>query len=61
MSAGRGDLGFLVDGEEFEQIGEAFEKVCTVKKVKIGDATIRFMKQKDIVDFAVKWIEANRK
>ena len=32
-----------------------------MKKVKIGDATVRFMKQRDIVDFAVKWIEANRK
>ena len=51
----------FVDGEDFEQIGEAFEKECIVKKVKIGDATVRFMKQRDIVDFAVKWIEENRK
>ena len=26
----------------------------------LGNATVRFMKQRDIVDFAVKWIEENR-
>ncbi len=26
-----------------------------------GNATVRFMKQREVVDFAVKWIEKNRK
>ena len=26
-----------------------------------GNATLRFMKQQELVDYAVKWIEANRK
>lgn len=51
----------FVDGEDFEQIGEAFEKAYPVKKVSLGNGTIRFMKQRDIVDFAVEWIEENRK
>ena len=42
----------FVDGEDFEQIGEAFEAVYPVKKVTLGNGTIRFMKQRDIVDFA---------
>ena len=50
----------FVDGEDFEQIGEAFETTYQVKKVTLGNATVRFMKQRDIVDFAVKWIEENR-
>ena len=38
-----------------------FEKKYNVSKTKVGDADIRFMKQRDIVDFAVQWIEKNRK
>ena len=33
----------FVDGEDFEQIGEAFEKAYPVKKVSLGNGTIRFM------------------
>lgn len=51
----------VVDGEDFEQIGEAFEAVADVGKVKIGNAVVRCMRQREIVDFAVKWIEGNRK
>lgn len=50
-----------VDGEDFIDIGIDFEKEYKVKKIKIGNADIRFMKQREIVDFAVKWIEKNRK
>ena len=51
----------FVDGEDFEEIGASFEKECSVKKVDLGNATITFMRQRDIVDYAVKWIEQNRK
>lgn len=50
-----------VDGEDFDQIGEAFEKECSVQKVSLGNGTITFMKQRELVDFAVKWMEQNRK
>lgn len=50
-----------VDGEDFDQIGEAFEKTGKVKTTNIGNATVKFMKQRDLVDFAIKWIEENRK
>ncbi|MCR5607479.1 MAG: AAC(3) family N-acetyltransferase [Lachnospiraceae bacterium] len=50
----------FVDGEDFEQIGQAFEEEHEVKKVRLGDATLSLMKQREIVDFAVKWIEKNR-
>ncbi|WP_294237905.1 AAC(3) family N-acetyltransferase [Pseudobutyrivibrio sp.] len=42
-------------------IGAAFEKEHPVKKATLGNATLRFMKQRELVDYAVKWIEANRK
>lgn len=50
-----------VDGEDFEQIGEAFEKDCAVRTTTLGNATLRFMKVRDLVDYAVAWIEVNRK
>ncbi len=50
-----------VDGEDFKDIGRSFEKDRKVNKVIIGNGEIRFMKQRDIVDYAVEWIEKNRK
>lgn len=50
----------FVDGEDFDQIGEAFEKEYDVKKATLGNGTITLMKQRELVDFAVKWIEKNR-
>ena len=50
----------FVDGEDFAKIGEAFEKECSVNKVSLGNGTITFMKQRELVDFAVKWIEQFR-
>ena len=51
----------FVDGEDFEDIGKAFEENCPVSKGFIGEAEIRLMKQREIVDYAVEWIEKNRK
>lgn len=49
-----------VDGEDFEQIGAAFEKEREVAKVPLGSGVIRFMRQRELVDYAVEWIEKNR-
>ena len=51
----------FVDGEDFEEIGEAFEACHDVKKVMLGAATLRFMDQRELVDFATDWIGKNRK
>ena len=50
----------FVDGEDFVQIGEAFEKEHPVKKTLLGKAVLRLMKQRMLVDFAVEWMEKNR-
>jgi aminoglycoside 3-N-acetyltransferase len=50
----------FVDGEDFDQIGAAFEKECSVQKVALGNGIITLMKQRELVDFAVNWIERNR-
>ena len=51
----------FVDGEDFVDIGAAFEAAHTVKRQKLGNAELRLMKQRELVDFAVEWIERNRK
>ena len=49
-----------VDGEDFEKIGQAFEEdKNNVSIKKMGDGEVRLMNQKQLVDFAVKWIEKN--
>ena len=50
----------VVDGEDFPDIGRAFENKHEVKKIQLGNATLRLMKQRELVDFAIKWIEKNR-
>lgn len=50
-----------VDGEDFVQIGEAFESEHEVQKTMLGNAVLRLMNMRELVDFAVTWIEGNRK
>lgn len=50
----------FVDGEDFTEIGAAFEKAHAVQRAPLGSGTITLMKQRELVDFAVNWIEHNR-
>ena len=37
------------------------ERIHSVGKVTLGNGTLRLMRQRELVDFAVEWIEKNRK
>lgn len=50
-----------VDGEDFQDIGAAFEQQGQVKRQSLGNGSICLMRQRELVDFAVDWIENNRK
>lgn len=50
-----------VDGEDFCAIGNAFEQHHQVRKMSLGNGILTFMKQRELVDFAVDWIEENRR
>ena len=50
-----------VDGEDFLEIGEDFEKENKVSTIKLGNATLKLIDMKSLVDFSIKWIEKNRK
>ena len=50
-----------MDGEDFIEIGKEFEKDCPVKEAVLGDAKLKLMNQRKLVDFATEWITNNRK
>lgn len=50
----------VTHSDDFGQIGDAFDKAYNIPINKIADADVRFFKQRDVVDFAVQWMEANR-
>lgn len=50
----------FVDGEDFREIGDAYEKKHAVRHGMIGNAQLRLMRQRELVDFAVAWMEKNR-
>lgn len=49
-----------VDGNDFEQIGTAFEGQGKTSRVPLGNSSVCLMRQRELVDFAVEWIEKNR-
>ena len=51
----------FVDGGDFRDIGAAFEAAHPVNTADLGGTVIRLMRQRELVDFAVEWIEKNRK
>ena len=49
-----------IDDDDFEQIGAAYEAQYLIKLGKVGNAEVRFFRQRPIVDFAVEWMEQHR-
>lgn len=50
-----------LDTDDFDTIGDAYEAENNIPRGKVGDAEVRLMKQRPLVDFAVEWMEKNRK
>ncbi|MFX0032855.1 MAG: aminoglycoside N(3)-acetyltransferase [Candidatus Hodarchaeota archaeon] len=46
--------------DDFEQLGQDFEQLIQYKPKKVGLAESRLLSQRKMVDFAMKWITANR-
>lgn len=49
-----------VDDEDFVKLGDEYEKEANISVHKVGDANVRFMKQRPLVDWTVQWMEKNR-
>ena len=50
----------MITGSKVRTNGTAFEKAHEVEKVQLGGALLRLMNQRELVDFASKWISENR-
>jgi aminoglycoside 3-N-acetyltransferase len=51
----------LVDEDDFEDIGEAFEATGSATVGRVGESTARLMAQRVLVDFAKDWMATHRK
>ncbi|WJE50585.1 AAC(3) family N-acetyltransferase [Bacillus cereus] len=49
------------DSDLFVEIGKEFEHINAVTIGKVGNATCRLMKQREIVDFGVQWFRSKNK
>jgi aminoglycoside 3-N-acetyltransferase len=47
--------------DDFDTIGDAYEAENNIPRGRVGNAEVRFMKQRPLLDFAVEWMEKNRK
>jgi aminoglycoside 3-N-acetyltransferase len=47
-------------GDDFGEIGRAFDATHNITVRRIKEAEVRFFKQRAVVDFAIQWIEKNR-
>jgi aminoglycoside 3-N-acetyltransferase len=46
--------------QDFAQIGDDYEAEFHIPRGRVGNAEVRFMKQRPLVDYAVQWMEKNR-
>ena len=49
-----------VEDEDFTELGEEYNREKEVPTQMVGDAPVLFMRQKPLVDWAVRWMEKNR-
>ena len=46
---------------DFAKIGNAYEAAQEIPLYKLEQATVRFMKQRPLVDWAIHWMEQHRR
>jgi len=49
-----------ISSDDFEAIGRSYERDHAVVRGEVGNATCKIISQREIVDFAVQWMEKNR-
>jgi aminoglycoside 3-N-acetyltransferase len=49
-----------VEDEDFTRLGKEYDEAGNIKIHKIGNAEVRFMRQRPLVDWVVQWMEKNR-
>jgi aminoglycoside 3-N-acetyltransferase len=51
---------FDLETNDFNQIGDSYEAQYHIPRHRVGQAEVRFMKQRPFIDYAVQWMEMNR-
>ncbi|MCB2360097.1 aminoglycoside N(3)-acetyltransferase [Clostridium estertheticum] len=49
-----------VDDKDFVKLGSEYDKEKNIIIHKVGNADVRFMKQRPLIDWTVEWMEKNR-
>ncbi|MEC0089712.1 AAC(3) family N-acetyltransferase [Paenibacillus macquariensis] len=49
-----------VDDEDFIRLGSVYDTENNIVVHKVGNADVRFMKQRPLIDWTVQWMERNR-
>jgi len=49
-----------VDDDDFVELGRQYDEVNGTLVHKVGDADVRFLRQRPLIDWAVAWMEKNR-
>jgi aminoglycoside 3-N-acetyltransferase len=50
-----------IDDSDFAELGAAYEAAHNIAPCRVGRGEAHFMKQRPLIDFAVGWLEKNRK
>ena len=48
------------ESDDFGRIGDDYEAEHNIPRGRVGEAEVRFMKQRPLIDFAVQWMESHR-
>ena len=49
-----------LDTDDFNTIGDTHEAQNNIPRGKVGDAEVRLMKQRPLLDYAVEWMQIYR-
>jgi aminoglycoside 3-N-acetyltransferase len=49
-----------LQADDFAIIGNAYEAAHKIPLRQLGEATVRFIKQRPLIDWAVNWMEQHR-
>ncbi len=49
-----------LETDDFNQIGDSYEAKNGIPRHKVGQAEVRFLKQRPLVNYGVEWMEKNR-
>jgi aminoglycoside 3-N-acetyltransferase len=49
-----------IDADDFPQLGDQYESEHGIARGRVGQAEVRFVRQRPLIDYAVRWMEQHR-